>query len=558
MKSFPFIISLLFIHFILTSSPDVTPLQDSLNTLVNEPFELPDDEIDASSPYSALLKHLGNLTEENYNPEEASKVFLYPGVDSARGSDLAIKLFQYYNAKGYLIRLDEVSRDPNYKEGDDSVHRYQVIPLHPEIYLNKVGDEWLYSKKTINQIDRLHKEAFPFGTDRLLKMLPRIGQEKYLGLHLWQLVGLLGLIFISFVLHSLLTYFFKELFYKLIGYWGYKEVGKKFLGPVASPFSWFILVSFSLVFVRVLQLPISIGIVLITILEIFQPFFGAFMFYRMVDVLSSYLERIAEKTESTLDDQLVPLIRKTLKAFVIIIGILVILREGLKVDIWPILTGLSIGGIAIALAAQDTLKNFFGSIMIFIDRPFQIGQWITTGEIDGVIEEVGFRSTRVRTFRDSVMYVPNAKLADSIIDNHSLRRFRRLKTDIAITYDTPAHVIQVFVEGLKEIHMHHPLTKKDAYFCNFYEMGSSSLNVLFTVFLEVDDRPAELQAIQEILLEVIKLTEKLGIRFAFPTQTLFVEEIPGQPSLTPLFSESPAEIKAKLESYLSDKHPRSN
>jgi MscS family membrane protein len=385
----------------------------------------------------------------------------------------------------------------------------------------------------------------------LLSLLPKIGQDNYLGFQLWQLIGLMALILLGVVFHKLFTWLTEELLFRILARYGFTNVGRKYILPVAKPFSYFLLIALALIFVRVLQLPIDYARVIITILNILQPLLGAIVFYKLVDVLGSYMMILAERTESTLDDQLVPLLRKTLKFFVIIVGGLVILREGLNVDIWPILTGLSIGGLALALAAQDTLKNFFGSIMIFIDKPFQVGHWVTSGDIDGTVEEVGFRSTRIRTFRNSLTYVPNAKLADSTIDNHGLRQYRRFYTTITITYDTPPAVVEVFVEGLRAIVLRHPDTRKDYFNVFFNDLGSHSLNIMFYVFFAVPTWPEELRARHEVLIEIMKLAEELGVRFAFPTQTLFVEEVPGQSSLTPQFPQNQEDIKSRLTQYLN-------
>jgi MscS family membrane protein len=502
------------------------------------------------SPYDALITHIKYLNEENYQPEMAAQPFLRDGVDPKNAKVLAIKLFQYYNAKGYFIDFEKVPRVNDYKDSIANDFRYYIIPLHKEIYLEKVGDNWFYSNYTINDIDRLHRQAFPFGSHRLLNLLPKIGQQKVLGLHLWQLVGLLGMVLIGFFLHFLFTYLINELFFRLLELRGYHEIGRKYLFPVARPVSYFFLMLVSLLIVRVLQLPIAMAHFLILVLGILLPFFGALTFYRLVDVLGMYMEKLAAKTENTLDDQLVPLVRKSLKFFVVLIGFLVVLREGFNIDIIPIITGISIGGLALALAAQDTLKNFFGSLMIFIDKPFQIGQFISSGEIEGTVEEVGFRSTRVRTIRNSVMYVPNAKLADSVIDNLGLRQFRRFSTTINITYDTPPEVIELFVEGLREIVLSNNDTKKDVYYIHFNALGSTSLDIVFTIFLEVPGLAEEMIVKEQILYKIIELAEALGVRFAFPTQTLFVEEFPGEKSLTPDFSENKDDLKKKLYTFL--------
>ena len=189
--------------------------------------------------------------------------------------------------------------------------------------------------------------------------------------------------------------------------------------------------------------------------------------------------------------------------------------------------------------------------MIFIDKPFQIGDWITSGDIDGSVEEVGFRSTRIRTFRNSLMYVPNGKLADAMIDNHGLRVYRRYYTKLSITYDTPPPLIETFVEGLKEIVKTHPTTRKDYIEISFNEFGPSSLNIMFYMFFEVPTWSEELQGRHEINLEIMKLAEHLGINFAFPTQTLHIENMPGKPSLSPTYEVEKA--GEKMQGYFGKK-----
>ena len=190
--------------------------------------------------------------------------------------------------------------------------------------------------------------------------------------------------------------------------------------------------------------------------------------------------------------------------------------------------------------------------MIFIDRPFQIGDWITSGDIDGSVEEVGFRSSRIRTFRNSLMYVPNGKLADSVIDNHGMRQYRRFYTQIAVTYDTPPELINTFVEGLRKIVETHPDTRKDYYNVYFNDMAAFSLNIMFYIFFEVPDWGAELKARHEVLMQILKLGNELGVNFAFPTQTLHMENFPGQQSLSPSYT-SQDEANQKMAAFFENK-----
>ena len=281
------------------------------------------------------------------------------------------------------------------------------------------------------------------------------------------------------------------------------------------------------------------------------PIFSVVIFYNLVDLIAAYFARKAEKTETTMDDQLVPLLRKLAKGLVVILGVLLVL-DNFNFNISAMLAGISIGGIAIALAAQDTVKNFFGSIMIFIDRPFQVGDWIIANGHEGVVEEVGVRSTRIRSFANSVIYIPNGTLADSAINNYGLRTFRRFNTKIGLTYDTPPEKIEAFVMGLREIVRNHPTTRKDYYEVNFMEMGDSSLNVLLYTFFVVDTWSDELRGKQNLLLAIMRLAATLGVSFAFPTQTLHIENLPGAPTLTPEHPGTKEDFEQKVNAFIED------
>ena len=457
---------------------------------------------------------------------------------------------QIFKGAGIIIDFDEVPTDPNYTDSLSRLHRYYLSDKSPNIYLEKKDNKWYYSEKTAKRIPTLYKEVYPFGVDKLLTWLPKLGTKKVLGLHLWQHIGLLLIILICVVVHRFFTLVIQNIILAFLIKKGKKTIAKKFVGPVAKPISILILFPILLVMVPVLQLPITVNHYVMLALKALWPVFATIVFYKLVDMLGIYMVKLAERTESTLDDQLVPMIRKTLKIFVVIVGGLAILAN-LDVDIIPLLTGLSIGGLAFALAAQDTLKNFLGSVMIFVDKPFQIGDWITSGDIDGSVEEVGFRATRIRTFRNSVMYVPNATLASTTVDNHGLRQYRRFYTQLSVTYDTPSSLINVFVEGLRQIVEKHPHTRKDYYNIYFNDMAAHSLNIMFYIFFAVPTWPEELRCRHEILIEILKLGEELGVRFAFPTQTLHVESFPEKKPNSPEYSDASPALRKKLEAFMT-------
>ncbi len=495
--------------------------------------------VNLSSPYHTTLSFFYNLEDGHYQPENAAKTLDLSDYKDKNGQRLAVKLKQIFEGKGILIRTNEIPNEQNYSDStsaaDENIYYFDKQKL-PGIFLQKTGENWKYSAFSVSQIDELHSETYPYGTAKLLNILPKIGNQEYLGLQLWQLVGLFILLLLLFLSHWIFTLVVDKLMLYVFKRYGYAKVGEDYILPVARVISFYLIVVLLSLFIRVLQLPIEIWSWVLIVLRTLKPFLITIIFYKLADVVAAYFTRLANKTESTLDDQLVPLMRKTLKAFVIIVGTLFILRDGLNLDIIPFLTGLSIGGVAIALAAQDTIKNFFGSVMIFIDKPFQVGDWITSGEIDGTVEEVGFRSTRIRTFRNSLMYVPNGKIADAILDNHGLRQYRRFYTTLTITYDTPPALIDEFVNGLREIVLAHPNTRKDGYHIYFNNLSSFSQDIMFYIFFEVPTWGEELQSRHEILVQIVKLANSIGVRFAFPTQTLHMESFPEKKTLVPEYT----------------------
>lgn len=501
--------------------------------LVDEQDSKPLPEgVNLSSPYHTTLSFFFNLDPKNFKPNRAARTLDRRGV-IGDPEELAVKLQQVLEGKGIIIRTSEIPNEPNYVDSaSNAEHKYYFDKKRlPAIYLEKQGSQWKFSSFSVSQIAQLHSETYPLGTDKLLNLLPKMGTEQYLGLQLWQILGILILILMTFLAHLVFTFLVDRVLLYLMSRLGYGDIGKNYLLPIAKITSFYLIVLLLSLLIRVLHLPVEIWAWIVVVFNTLKPFLIMVIFYKIVDVIAAYFASLAAKTASTLDDQLVPLLRKTLKALVIIVGTLFILRDGLDLDIIPFLTGLSIGGVAIALAAQDTIKNFFGSIMIFIDKPFQVGDWVTSGEIDGTVEEVGFRSTRIRTFRNSLMYVPNGKIADAVVDNHGLRQYRRFTTTLTITYDTPPALIEQFVIGLREIIKSHPKTRKDLYHVYFNNLSSYSQDVMFYIFFEVPNIQEELQSRHEILIQIVKLAHTLGVRFAFPTQTLHMKTFPEKKGL---------------------------
>ena len=232
----------------------------------------------------------------------------------------------------------------------------------------------------------------------------------------------------------------------------------------------------------------------------------------------------------------------------------VLLIRGMQIlgaDLVPLLAGLGVGGLAVALAARETLTDVFGSLMILADRPYRIGHWVVIGDKEGTVQSIGLRSTRIRTFYDSVLTIPNSTAVSSIVDNMGMRSWRRVKTRVGIRYDTPPERIEAFLEGIKRIIQTNTTTRKDYFHVVLNDFGPDHLAILLYFFFNVPDWSAELVERQRIFLEIIRLAHALGVQFAFPTQTLEIETFPGQPEREPVPDASAEELRAIAEHYAS-------
>jgi len=245
-------------------------------------------------------------------------------------------------------------------------------------------------------------------------------------------------------------------------------------------------------------------------------------FYRLVDVFTVFLEDLAHKKKSAAK-QFIPLIKKSLRAFVLIIGLLTILST-LNVNISSLLTGLGIGGIAISLAAKDTLSNFFGSVALLADRPFNVGDWIIVGDkVDGDVESIGFRSTKVRTWPKTLMTIPNSVLANEIVDNWSRMPKRRVKQLLGVTYDTGPDKMEVVLEGMRKILREDEGVDQEFFLIQFTDFGESSLDILVYYFTKSTKWKEYLDVRERINMKFMRCVEECGSALAFPTTTVHLE-----------------------------------
>ena len=240
---------------------------------------------------------------------------------------------------------------------------------------------------------------------------------------------------------------------------------------------------------------------------------------RGIAIVGDYLLEKAGLTETRLDDQLIPLVRQTANVFVVLVGTLFVLSN-LDVDVGALIAGLGIGGLAVALAAQDTIKNLLGGITVLADRPFQVGDWIVVGDVEGTVEKIGFRSMRVRTFKDSLVTVPNGHLTDHVVDNMGVRAYRRYDTTLHLPLSATPDQVQAFCEGVRALLHANERVRQDYFFCEFERIGDSTIEILLYCFFAAPDWGTELRAKHILNLDILRLAESLGLRLAAPASAV--------------------------------------
>ena len=245
--------------------------------------------------------------------------------------------------------------------------------------------------------------------------------------------------------------------------------------------------------------------------------------YRLVDVAAHYIDELVAKADEGLRGQFTPLIRRALRILVVIVGSLTILAT-IGINITGLFACMGIVGLAISMGSQDSVANFVGTVNILIDRPYKVGDWITVGStIDGDVEEIGFRSTKIRMFDKTLMSVPNGKLAGETVKNWSRMPKRRIKMTLGLTYDTTPAQMKTALMEIENILEEDEGVDQDYKLVQFTGFGPSSLDVFLYYFSKSTVWKEYLDTRERVNLKIMNKIEELGLGFAFPTQTIHLE-----------------------------------
>lgn len=360
----------------------------------------------------------------------------------------------------------------------------------------------------------------PEWVERLAQDLPFL-KWRWWGNELWKYLFSLIYIFLAFYVSKLLDYLTRVWLKR----WAERtetQFDDLLLEVLRGPVKVVAFVIFLRIGLEVFEWPAVVESVLAKGFTVVVAVVITYAVMKLVDLLMGYWgQRAAVQEDQALSKQLLPILRKSLKAFVIVVAALTTLNN-LGINITAAIASLSIGGLAVGLAAQDTLANLFGAVAVFVDKPFKIGDRIQLDNVDGTVESIGLRSTRVRNLDGHLITVPNKAMGNAIITNITRRPNIKTVMNIGITYDTPVEKVKRALEILHEIYRGHPKTHD--VIISFNKFESSSLNLLVVHWWNSTDYREYLGGMQELNLAVKARFDAEGIEFAFPTQTVYVKQ----------------------------------
>lgn len=549
--------------------------QPANDSLPHAPAPQPDSELDRSlaSPLGTMftfLKAVNRALDEtrSHDREQAWQIATecidFPPRDRTIDSgtyeqqkrDAAERLFEV------LDRIGEVRQQelPDAKEiADRKLQQFTYFPRRNELghheIQQKVGRSiseriaivqvragvWKFSRRTVVGLGALHETMMqlppayqpPSTSQVLVGFGPTFQRTPY-----WGWLTLLGTIFLGLLSGKIASAMFRTASRRMKQRgWAVRGLA---LDDAASPVSLALLTFGLMIGLRFLHLEEPLADFSWKILLFLYILSLGWVLYNLVDVIELTLLSLTAKTETKLDDMVVPLIRKTLRIFLVVVLVLFVAQNVFGFNITGWLAGLGIAGLAVSLAAQDSVKNLFGSFTIFFDKPFLAGDFIHFDGDTGSVEEIGFRSTRIRLLSGHVVTVPNMKFIDNKVENIAARPYIRRQMDVTITYDTPPDKIEQAVGILKGL-LHDGDVVDQGQFdmetfpprVAFNELNADSLNIRAYYWYQMAGDPDRgfftfLEHCQLVNMKLFRAFDQTGIEFAFPTQTLYLAGDPAR------------------------------
>lgn len=505
-----------------------------------------------ATPRQALQKFMEAVEEKRLG--EAARALDVSGLPPERAAELATRLKTVIDrmVKG-SIDYDAIP-DPDELDGSWRLLDLESVATTDALRIELVQEEdglWRFSPSTVAEIPELYDrwkdsgaaddaqradEVQTFSMWLEDQFQPHL-HETYFLLPSYQWICLLVIILLGFLadwLVRLVLWYSTSLWIKYVLRHTELDFDTKLWRPVGLLVQ--VLIWYAGLRLFLPDWGLLTDLVIFVALKLFTVIAAVWTGFIFVNLFSAFLAKKAARTATKFDDLLVPLLSRSLKVLIVGVGI-VSAAQVFNLPLAGVLAGLGIGGLALGLAAQDTIKNFFGTVMIFTDRPFELGDRIVVDGHDGPVEMVGFRSTCIRTLEGNLVTIPNGELASKTILNIGKRPGIRRMMNLTITYDTPPDKVRRAVSIVREILENHegmdPEFPPRVY---FNEFNADSLNIWVIYWYHPADWWRYCEFSERLNFEILRRYEAEGIEFAFPTRTLYLAGDPKRP-LAPFESE---------------------
>ncbi len=516
----------------LPKNKTITKVEETRNPEINTSLQLTQ-----GTPRLLIQKYFQTIERirkgEKSAYEEAGNLLDLSFIDKTMRPSVGRLTFDRLTATIEKLGKMKVNLIPDYQTGARWYFRKETVEIDQKVFeveisLDRGSDGvWRFSRETVQSIDHFAESLKDIKLpehlvnqnlkNRIIDAMPEwtsrevvfIKNGQWLGLAIIFLWGLC----LFYITRKLLIFYLRRIWKsdKITQTLSEEDDSTLPFGVLAFSFNWIFAIRFLDLSLDAFSFFMRAGYIMTAISTVWVGL-------KVVDLFGMHFERIAKETENKFDDVLIPMLKKTAKVVVVSIGA-VFVAHSLTFDIGNILAGLGIGGVAIALAAKDTISNLFGSVTVLLDRPFHVGDYIVLEKgVEGTVEDVGFRSTRIRTPYQSLITLPNATLAITHIDNYGAREMRRYKTLLSLDYSTTPEKLDEFCERLRYLIKLNPMIKSDNFHVSVFELTATSIQVQLIVFFLTKEAKIELEEKHKFILEVLKMCKEIGINLSNPTQ----------------------------------------
>jgi len=354
--------------------------------------------------------------------------------------------------------------------------------------------------------------------DNIFNKLMDILNYNVLSLPLYKIFLAFFVFFLFLVLRKIVSIFVLSMLKKIVGKTKTK-IDDKFVNAIDSPLRFLFVIAGTYFLFYFLEVDNKILYHILKGLLIFDLFW---FLYNIVNEFEEYVYRLLGRFNNKSSNELASFLIKITKAFIIIIGVVALLQDW-GINVTGFIASLGLGGLAFALAARDTAANIFGGIAILTDNIFKIGEWVRVGNAEGIVEDIGMRTTKIRAFDKRLIIVPNSIIANSNVENFSRRDRRRIMMRLGLTYDTPLEKMEKILKDIREMLLNHPDIHNEPILIYFDEYQDSALSIFCYFFTKTANWDEYLKIREDINFRIKQIVENNGASFAFPSQSLYVE-----------------------------------